>query len=242
MLALDSKVPDQIWMELIAWDICTYRLQTPAGTFTIELLSDTEFLLFQCPQSGRGMTWKNTIQDIQNLHGVTDCGGTRVTIVSGQRIMKQSKIDPANMQKYHLTHTLEWTATTKGILWAVAIDKNKPPVPQSRGWGYTYQADHYFAQKFARAAAPEPTLHAIRPASPENYHSARGLRNLSTRVRVQRIWTLTPQQLPIMMQITPSIATPRTVTINARIRSTVTGQNTMRPMPRSRKTGGVAGW
>ena len=71
-------------------------------------------------------------------------------------------------------HTLEWMATTKGILWAVAIDKNKPPVPQSRGRGYTHQADHYFAQKFARAAAPEPTLHTIRPASPEDYHSARG--------------------------------------------------------------------
>ena len=101
MLALDSKVPDHIWMELIAWDICTYWLRTPAGTFTIELLSDTEFLLFQCHQSGRGMTWKNTIQDIQNLHGVTDWEGMEVTIVSGQHTMKQSKIDLANMQKYH---------------------------------------------------------------------------------------------------------------------------------------------
>ena len=171
--ALDSKVPDHVWIELIAWDICTYWLQTPAGNFTIELLSDTEFLLFQGLQSGRGMTWENTIQYIQNFHGVMDSGGMGVTVVSGQHTMKQSKIDIAIMQKYCQVCTLEQMATAKGRLQALAIDKNKPLVPQSRGQGYTHQADRYFAQKFARAPAPEPTLHAIRHASPEDYHSTR---------------------------------------------------------------------
>ena len=39
------------------------------------------------------MTWENAIQYIQNLLGVMDWGGMEVTIVSGQRTMKQSKID-----------------------------------------------------------------------------------------------------------------------------------------------------
>ena len=68
--ALDAKVPDYIWTEVIARDICTYRVGAPAGTFTVELLSDTEFLLFQGPQSGHGMTWENTILYIQDLHGM----------------------------------------------------------------------------------------------------------------------------------------------------------------------------
>ena len=49
---LDAKVPDYVWNEVIAWDICTYQVGVPTGTFTIELLSDTEFLLFQGPRSG----------------------------------------------------------------------------------------------------------------------------------------------------------------------------------------------
>ena len=70
--ALNSMVPTHVWTELIAWDICTYQLQDPAGTFNVELLSDTEFLLFQGPQSGRGMTWENMMEYIWNLHGVAD--------------------------------------------------------------------------------------------------------------------------------------------------------------------------
>ena len=119
------------------------------------------------------MTWENTIQYIQNFHGVMDWGGMEVTVVSGQHTMKQFKIDLAIMQEYCQVCTLEQMVTAEGRLWALAIDKNKPLVPQSRGQGYTHRADCYFAQKFARALAPEPTLHAIRHASPEDYHSTR---------------------------------------------------------------------
>ena len=44
--ALDAKVPDYVWTEVIARDICTYQVGAQLVTFTIELLSDTEFLLF----------------------------------------------------------------------------------------------------------------------------------------------------------------------------------------------------
>ena len=92
MSALDAMVPDCVWKEAIAWYICTYQLGAPVGNFTVEILSNTKFLLFQGPQSSRGMTWENAIQYIQNLHGVMDWGGMEVTIVSGQHTMKQSKI------------------------------------------------------------------------------------------------------------------------------------------------------
>ena len=129
MSALDVKVLDYIWTEVIAWDICTYWVGAPAGTFTVELLSDTEFLLFQGPQSGHGMTWGNTILYIRDLHGMAWHG-----MVSGQHSMKQSKIDLANIREYRWVRTLGWMATTEGRLWALAIEKTKIPVPQSRGW------------------------------------------------------------------------------------------------------------
>ena len=58
---LDAKVPDYVWTEVIARDICTYRIGAPSGTFVVELLSDTEFLLFQGPWSGPGIAWEDTI-------------------------------------------------------------------------------------------------------------------------------------------------------------------------------------
>ena len=114
--ALDANVPDYVWTEVLAQDICTYNLGAPAGTFTVELLSDMEFLLFQGPRSGHRMTWENNIQYIRNLHGVMDWGGMEVSIVSGQCTIKQSKIDLSNTREYRRIRTLEQLATAKGRL------------------------------------------------------------------------------------------------------------------------------
>ena len=62
--ALDAKVPDYVWTEVIAQDICTYWIGAPSGTFVVELLSDMEFLLFQGPRSGPGIAWEDTIHYI----------------------------------------------------------------------------------------------------------------------------------------------------------------------------------
>ena len=53
--ALDAKVPDYVWTEAIAWDICAYWVGTPANAFTVELLYDTEFLLFEGPRTGHNL-------------------------------------------------------------------------------------------------------------------------------------------------------------------------------------------
>ena len=34
---LDAKVPDYVWTEVIAQDICTYQIGAPSGTFVVEL-------------------------------------------------------------------------------------------------------------------------------------------------------------------------------------------------------------
>ena len=46
-------------------------------------------------------------------------------------------------------------------------------LPQGRGQGYTRRADRYYAQKVVGAPAVELMLNAARPATPEDYHSAR---------------------------------------------------------------------
>ena len=42
-----------------------------------------------------------------------------------------------------------------------------------RGRAYTRRADWYLVQKVARSPALEPSLHLLRPATLEDYHSAR---------------------------------------------------------------------
>ena len=74
----DTKVPDYVWTEAIAQDICAYRVGAPANAFTIELLCDTEFLLFEGPQSRPGITWENVIKYIWVLHEIHDRGARRL--------------------------------------------------------------------------------------------------------------------------------------------------------------------
>ena len=167
--ALDAKVPDYVWTEVVAWDICTYQIGAPANTFTVELLSDMEFLLFEGPRSGPGITWENVIGYVRILHEIRDWGGTEVTVVASQCTMKQSRIDLANTRGYRRAHILGWLAAVEGKARSLAIENTKTPIPQGRGWGYMRRADSYFAQKAVRGPGQEPTPHALGPAATENY-------------------------------------------------------------------------
>ena len=118
------------------------------------------------------MTWENTIPYTQILHDCHDWVGTEVTMVAGQHTMKQSKIDLANTRDYCWARILGWLAAVEGRARNLAIENAKALVHQATGWGYTRRADQYFAQKTVGVPAPEPTLHALRLASPEDYHSA----------------------------------------------------------------------
>ena len=138
---LDVKVSNYVWNEVIAQDICTYWVGGPTGTFTIELLSDTEFLLFQGPQSGPGMTWENTITYIRIPQNSHDWVSMEITVVASQHTMKQSKIDLANTRDYCWARIPGRLATVKGKAWTLAIENAKVPVPQARGRGYTRRAD-----------------------------------------------------------------------------------------------------
>ena len=171
--ALDAKVPDYVWTEAIARDICVYWVGAPANAFTVELLCDMEFLLFQGPWSGPGITWENAIKYIQVLHEICDWGSTEVTVVAGQHTMRQSWIDLANTRKYRPARILGRLAAMEGKAQMLALENAKTPTPMGRGRAYTRRADRYLAQKVTGNLALELSLHPLRPATPEDYHSAR---------------------------------------------------------------------
>ena len=170
--ALDAKVPDYVWTEAITRDICAYRVGTPANAFTVELLCDTEFLLFKGRQSGPGITWENTIKYIWVLHEIHDWGSTEVTVVAGQRTMRQSWIDLANTREYRRACILGRLTAMEGKARTLALENAKTLTPMGKGRAYTRRADRYLAQKVAGSLALEPSLHPLRSATPEDYHSA----------------------------------------------------------------------
>ena len=170
--ALDTKVPDYVWTEVIARDICMYWIGAPPGTFIVELLSDTEFLLFQGPRSGPRMAWEDTTHFIQALHDIRDWGGMEVTVVIGQRTMRQSLIDLANTHEYRQACVLGQLATVEGRARTLALESPRPVSPQGRGRGYTRRANRYYVQKAVGAPAIKPTLNVMRPVTSEDYHSA----------------------------------------------------------------------
>ena len=56
VLQQDHKVPDYCWNTGICKDICEARTRVLLGTFSVDLLSDTEFLVYKLPKTGRGMS------------------------------------------------------------------------------------------------------------------------------------------------------------------------------------------
>ena len=123
--ALDAKVPDYVWMEAIARDICAYRIGVPPNTLVVELLSDTEFLLFQGPQSGPGMAWEDTILYIRTLHDIQDWGGMEVTMIAGQYTMRQSRIDLANTRDYRRARILGCLTAVENWVKSLALDTSR---------------------------------------------------------------------------------------------------------------------
>ena len=56
VLEQDRKVPEYCWNAGICKDICETQTRVLPGTFSVDLLSDTEFLVYKLPKTGRGMS------------------------------------------------------------------------------------------------------------------------------------------------------------------------------------------
>ena len=74
VLEQDRKVPDYCWNAGICKDICKAHTRVLPGTFSVDLLSDTEFLVYKLPKTGRGMPEAELILFVQTSLEVATCG------------------------------------------------------------------------------------------------------------------------------------------------------------------------
>ena len=168
----ESRLPAHAWNEDIAVDICESWIGCPAGTFKVQLLSDTEFLLRKRPSSGLEMNWQDANAVIRLIHGDFLWCGVLVSLAAGHRSKKEAKYDLDATFAYRHTRAQERTMLSK--FWK---DNKKSVVslkePQPRGRGMTCRADKFFAKNVTGGLEPErPTLHGA-VESPEGYHSVR---------------------------------------------------------------------
>ena len=168
----DVRLPAHAWNEDIAVDICESRIGCPAGTFKVQLLSDTEFLLRKLPSSGPEMNWHDANAIIRLIHGDFLWCGVPVSLAARHRSKKEAKYDLDATFAYRHARAQERTMLSK-----FQKDNKKsvvsPKELQPRGQGMTCRADKFFTKKVAGGLEPErPGLHGA-VVSPEGYHSAR---------------------------------------------------------------------
>ena len=168
----DIRVPTHAWDENIAADICECRIGCPPGTYKVQLLSDTEFLLRKRPTSGPEMNWQDANAMIRLIHGEFLWCGVPVTLVAGHRTKKEAKYDLDTTFTYRHTRVQERVALSK-----FRKDSKRSVItikePQPRGRGMACWADKYFAKRLAGGPVQEwSALHAG-AGSPDGYHLAR---------------------------------------------------------------------
>ena len=116
ILEQDRKVPEYCWNASISKDI--YKAQTGVvpGTFSVDLLSDTEFLVYKLPKTGRGMSYHESVRHTDLIAGSYLWAGSPADIFVTQRTTQQGRRDKTKTREYHRRITIERLATAQARL------------------------------------------------------------------------------------------------------------------------------
>ena len=169
----DIRVPTHAWDENIATDICESRIGCPPGTYKVQLLSDTKFLLRKRPTSGLEMNWQDANAVIRLVHGEFLWCGVPASLAARHRTKKEAKYNLDATFTYRHTRAQERIALSK--FWK---DSKRsvitPKEPRPCGRGMTRHADKHFAKKVAGGPELErPALHAT-AGSPDGLPFSQG--------------------------------------------------------------------
>ena len=171
ILEQDRKVLEYCWNAGISKDICEVKTRVVPGTFSVDLLSDTEFLVYRLPKTGQGMSDQESVHFADLIAGSYLWAGSSADVFVTQRTMQQARRDKTKTREYHRKITIERLATAQARLQDLDLVAQKHR-------GMINQVDKYLAQQHGRepewVPGPAPTLPIFldRAATPEDYHSA----------------------------------------------------------------------
>ena len=182
ILEQDRKVPEYCWNAGISKDICEARTGVVPGTFSVDLLSDTEFLLYRIPKTARGMSDREARYYADLIMGSYLWAGSPAIVFVTKRATQEARRDKAKTREYRQRITVQQLATAQARLKDLEMVAQKRQEraanPVGRGRGMIRRADKYLAQRHGkepeRIPGAVPVLPAFpdRAATPDDYHSA----------------------------------------------------------------------
>ena len=150
ILEQDRKVPEHCWNAGISKDICEARTGVVPGTFSVDLLSDTKFLVYRIPKMTRGMSDCEARCYADLIMGSYLWAGSPATVFVTKRTTKEARRDKIKTREYHQKITVRRLATAQARLKDLEMVTHKcqecTANPIARGRGMIRRADKYLAQ------------------------------------------------------------------------------------------------
>ena len=113
ILEQDCKVPEYCWNAGIGKDICEARTGVVPGTFSVDLLSDTEFLVYRIPKTTRGMSDREARCYADLITGSYLWAGSPATIFVTKQTTQEARRDKIKTREYHRKITVQWLAAAQ---------------------------------------------------------------------------------------------------------------------------------
>ena len=181
ILEQDHKVPEYCWNAGICKDVCEAQTGVVPGTFSVDLLSDTEFLVYRLPKTGRGMSGHESARYSDFIAGLYLWAGSPADVYVMQRTTLQARRDKAKTREYCWKITMECLAAAQARLRDIDLMAQKCKQcalnPVGRGRGMIRWVDKFLTQHHGRDPEWIPGLAASLPvfpdrvAMPDDYHS-----------------------------------------------------------------------
>ena len=149
----------------------------------MDLLSNTEFLVYHISKTTRGMSDHEARCYADSIMGSYLWAGSPATVFVARRTTQEARRDKIKTREYHRKITM-WRlaaaqARLKDLEMVTQKCQERAANPVARGRGMIHRADKYLAQWYGkepeRIPGTVPILPAFldRPATPDDYHSAR---------------------------------------------------------------------
>ena len=154
ILEQDRKVPEYCWNAGIGKDICEARTGVVPGTFSVDLLSDTEFLVYHIPKTTRGMSDHEARCYADSIMGSYLWAGSPATVFVARRTTQEARRDKIKTREYRRKITVWRLAAAQARLKDLEMVTQKRQEcaanPVVRGRGMIRTADKYLAQHYGR--------------------------------------------------------------------------------------------
>ena len=182
ILEQDRKVPEYCWNASISKDICEAQTGVVPGTFSVDLLSDTEFLVYHVPKMTRGMSDREARCYADLIMGSYLWAGSPATVFVAKQTTQEARRDKIKMTEYRRKITVQRLAIAQARLKDLEMVTKKCQEravnPVARGRGMIRRANKYLAQRHGKEPERIPGTVPVLPAfpdhaaMPDDYHSA----------------------------------------------------------------------